>query len=267
MIHTLQSFLYVRLLQPILGFLERIGAFVLFVASVFRLIFQKPFDVHALFYQMNEIGVKSLVMVSVSAIFTGMVIGLQLGVSMERIISGISYYLGGGISLGIAREIAPTFTSLLLAGRIGSSISAEIGSMKVTEQIDALQTLATNPIHYLVVPRLLASILMFPLLTVISVILSIIGTGFIFWFKLDIPLGHYIDNVKDFLTIADVMSGLIKTFFFGAAITLVSSYMGFQTSGGAAGVGKSTIKAVVSSYMAIIVSNYFLTYIFQLFNF
>jgi len=252
--------------EGILGLLEEIGAFTLFCISTVRWIFARPFDFKSFLHQMREIGVKSIPVGSVSSFFIGMVMALQLGVSMEKVMQGISTFMGGGIALAMTRELAPVLTAVLVAGRVGSSIAAEVGTMKVTEQIDALSTLATNPIHYLSVPRFLASVLSLPLITMLSIVLGVFGGAVISKFQLDIPWSTYFETAQTFVKPNDLISGLLKPFFFGAEIALMSCFTGFRARGGAEGVGKATIQAVVYSYMLIIVSDYFLTAMFQSFG-
>lgn len=245
---------------------ESIGAFAIFTAETIRRVFAKPFDGQNLLHQLNEIGVKSIPVGVVSSFFVGMVMALQLGGPMEKQIQGISTYMGGGISLAMVRELAPVLTAVLLAGRIGSSIAAEIGTMKVTEQIDALTTLATNPIHYLSVPRFLASLISLPLISMMAIVVGVLGGAIISYVSLDIPFNMYFENARTMVKLNDLFSGVGKTFFFGAEIALVSCFTGFRAKGGAAGVGQATIQAVVFSFMMIIVSDYFITYLFQLFG-
>ncbi len=246
--------------------LENIGSFTIFTVATIRWVFARPFDYRALVYQMNEIGVKSIPVGAVSTFFVGMVMALQMGGPMEEQIQGISTYMGGGISLAMVRELAPVLTAVLLAGRVGSSIAAEVGTMKVTEQIDALSTLATNPIHYLSVPRFLAGVISLPLISVLSIVLGVMGGAIISYISLDIPFEVYFDNARGLVQVRDLISGITKTVFFGAEISLISCFTGFRAKGGAEGVGQATIAAVVNSFMVIIISDYFLTYIFQLFG-
>ncbi len=246
-----------------ISMVETFGAFVIFSAQTIRYVFAPPFDFRSFMKQMSEIGVKSIPVGVVSSFFVGMVMALQLGGPMEEQIQGISVYMGGGIALAMVRELAPVLTAVLLAGRVGSSIAAEVGTMKVTEQIDALTTLATNPIHYLSVPRFLAAFFSLPLITMMSMVVGVLGGALISLVSLDIPLPVYLENAKTLVYFTDVISGLIKTFFFGAEIALIASFTGFRAKGGAEGVGQATIQAVVFSFMMIIVSDYFLTYLLQ----
>jgi len=255
-----------RIGEAVLNLLEAIGAFTLFSLRTFRWVFARPFDHQTLIQQMYEIGFKSIPVGVVSAFFVGMVMALQLGGPMERNMQGITTFLGGGISLAMVREFAPVLTSVLLAGRVGSAMAAEVGTMKVTEQIDALTTLATDPVHYLSVPRFLASLVTIPLIVVLAILVGSSGGAIISYFMFEIPYSLYIDNARQMVDVRDLVSGVSKSFFFGAEISLVSCFTGFRAHGGAKGVGEATISAVVVSLMMIIVSDYFITYIFQLFG-
>lgn len=252
--------------ENVINILESVGAFTIFTGQTIRWVFARPFDTAALLYQMREIGVKSIPVGTVSSFFVGMVMALQLGGPMEKQIQGISTYMGGGISLAMVRELAPVLTAVLLAGRVGSSIAAEVGTMKVTEQIDALSTLATNPIHYLSVPRFLASVMSIPLITVMAILVGVMGGAIISYVSLDISFNLYFEYAQAMVKPRDLFSGVGKTFFFGAEIALISCFTGFRARGGAEGVGQATIQAVVYSFMMIIISDYFITYIFQLFG-
>ncbi len=256
-----------RIGDAIIGLLETIGAFTIFAGQTIRWIFARPFDVRGLIFQMNEVGVRSIPIGVVSSFFIGMVMALQTAGPLEKYIQGIASFLGGGIALGMVRELAPVITSVLLAGRVGSAMAAEVGTMKVTEQIDALVTLATNPIHYLAVPRFLASVITIPMVVTLSIVVGTAGGAMISLMVFDIPLNIYVDNARSFVDVSDVISGVSKSYFFGAEIALVSCFTGFRARGGAKGVGEATISAVVISLMMIIVSDYFITYILQLFGY
>ncbi len=255
-----------RLGDSVLNMLEEIGAFTIFSLQTIRWIFARPFDFKELLNQMYEVGYKSIPVGAVSSFFIGMVMALQLGVSIEKVIQGTSTIMGGGIAIAMVRELAPVITAVLLAGRVGSAMAAEVGTMKVTEQIDALSTLATNPIHYLSTPRFLATFLSLPLVTVFAIIAGVCGGALISNITLDITFNKYFETAEIWVNPEDMISGVGKTFFFGAEIALVSCFTGFRAKGGAEGVGKATIQAVVVSYTLIIISDYFITYIFQLFG-
>jgi phospholipid/cholesterol/gamma-HCH transport system permease protein len=246
--------------------MEGFGGYFIFFKETIKWTFRPPFDGKNIVHQMLEIGYKSLPVTTITLFFTGMVMAYQLGSAMDALMSGSSIFIGSAVTISMFRELCPVLTALLLAGRVGSSIAAEIGTMKVTEQIDALRTLSANPVQYLAVPRFLACLLMTPALTVITDMVGVLGGGFIAYFSMGITLDKYIDNILNFIRLSDFLSGLIKSVFFGVQIAVISCYQGFSTAGGAEGVGRSTIQAVVKSSMAILISDYFLTYLIAMFE-
>lgn len=240
--------------------LEGVGGHFIFFKDVLKWTFRPPWDGKSIVNQMLEIGYKSLPVITITLFFTGMVMAYQIGSAMDALMSGSSIFIGSAVTIAMFRELCPVLTALLLAGRIGSSIAAEIGTMKVTEQIDALRTLYADPVQYLTVPRFVACLVMVPALTVVADLVGVLGGASIAYFSLGITLEKYIDNIVTYVRLADFLSGIIKSFFFGILIVVISCYQGFSTTGGAEGVGKSTIQAVVKSSMAILISDYFLTY-------
>jgi phospholipid/cholesterol/gamma-HCH transport system permease protein len=242
---------------------EEVGGHFIFFKDTIKWIFRPPFDFKNILIQMLEIGYKSIPVTSITLFFTGMVMALQIGKAMDKLMSGSSVFIGSAVSISMFRELCPVLTALLLAGRIGSAIAAEIGTMRVTEQIDALVTLRANPIQYLSVPRFIACFVMTPVLTIITDIVGILGGAFIAFTVLGITVDKYFENILNYLSLNDFLSGIIKTFFFGIEIAIISCYQGFKTTGGAEGVGKSAIQAVVKSSMVILVSDYFFTYLLQ----
>ncbi|MCP4133325.1 MAG: ABC transporter permease [bacterium] len=247
--------------NPFMRLMQGLGAHFIFFKDTLKWMFRPPFDGKNIIYQMLEIGYKSLPVTTITIFFTGMVMATQIGKAMDAIMSGSSVYIGSGVTKTMFRELCPVLTGLLLAGRIGSAIAAEIGTMKVTEQIDALRTLSANPIQYLSVPRFIACIIMTPMLTIINDIVGVLGGGLVSFFYLGITLDKYVSNILQYTTLMDFLSGIIKSGFFAIGIAVISCYQGFSTAGGAEGVGKSTIQAVVKSSMFILISDYFLTYI------
>lgn len=235
----------------------------MFLKETVKWTFRPPFDYKNIIVQMLEIGYKSIPVTSITLFFTGMVMALQIGKAMDKLMSGSSVFIGSAVSIAMFRELCPVLTALLLAGRIGSAIAAELGTMKVTEQIDALITLRANPIQYLSVPRFLACLVMTPVLTIITDIVGILGGAFVAFAALGITVDKYFENILNYLSLMDFLSGLMKTLFFGIEIAIISCYQGFKTTGGAEGVGKAAIQAVVKSSMSILVSDYFLTYLLQ----
>lgn len=219
-----------------------------------------PLRRRQIFEQMAKIGVDSLPIVSLISLFTGMVLALQSAYQMQKM--SAEMYIASLVALSMTRELGPVLTALIVAGRVGASITAELGTMKVTEQIDALETLATNPIKYLVVPRFLALIIMLPLLTVYSDIIGGFGGYTIGVYKLGISHAMYMKNTWDPLKYKDIFTGLIKSFFFAMIICIVACYEGMKAEGGAEGVGRATTSSVVASFILIIASDCFFTALF-----
>ena len=235
------------------------GVFSLFVGTVFQ-IFRPPFKRKELFEQMFKIGVLSLPIVFLVSLFTGMVLALQSAYQLTKMNAQI--YIASLVALSVVRELGPVLTALIVAGRVGASITAELGTMKVTEQVDALETLAVNPVKFLVVPRFLALCLMLPLLTVYADFVGMIGGYLIGVYKLLIWPSIYIQMTFDPLEFKDVFTGLFKSFIFAIIICIISCYEGFRTEGGAEGVGKATTLSVVTSFILIIAADCLFTALF-----
>jgi phospholipid/cholesterol/gamma-HCH transport system permease protein len=242
------------------GLARESGAFVRGGRKAWRL------DGRVILEQLEQIGSASVPVVLITALFTGMVLALQASITLEVKLKGVTQFIGRTVALPFIRELGPVLTGLIVAGRIGSAIAAEIGSMAVTEQIDALQTLATPPLRYLGVPRFIACVTMMPLLTAMACVVGLLGGFIVAGGLMGIPANTYFGDIPQMVGIADLVSGLGKTVFFGAIIAVVSCYQGFNTSGGAEGVGHATTRAVVWSSILILVSDYFLTSLFALFT-
>ncbi len=213
-----------------------------------------------IFEQAKKAGFDSLPIVSLLALFIGIIFALQTAIFMQRL--GSELYIASIVALAVVRELGPVITALVVAGRVGAAITAELGTMQVTEQIDALETLATNPIKYLVVPRLLALTLVLPLLTIYADFVGIMGSYFICVHKLGINSNLYFNVTKEALQYKDLFTGLFKTVFFGMVIAFVSCYEGFSVEGGAEGVGRATTRSVVTSFILIIMADCFFTALF-----
>jgi phospholipid/cholesterol/gamma-HCH transport system permease protein len=231
-------------------------------------IFVKPFYTADLFQQMDAIGVGSLGIVLLTGFFTGMVLALQSSVQLQAF--GATDYIGSLISASMIRELGPVLAGLMVAGRVGSGIAAQLGSMRVTEQIDALNTLGTDPIKKLVTPRVLAALIMLPVLTVINDFVGILGGNVIAKFYLGKPSALYWRTVFEQMLTGgftlryipnDFIQGLTKPFVFGGIISLVACHYGLKTSGGTEGVGVATTRTVVTASILILVVDYFLTQI------
>ena len=209
------------------------------------------------FAQMNRIGVESLTIIILTGLFTGMVLALQTYIGFQRV--GGEQLIGAVVALGIIRELGPVLTGLMVTGRAGSAITAEIGSMVITEQIDALKTLRINTFQYLVIPRILASTVILPFLTVFSMIFGIIGGYIVCVHVLELSHEDYESSIRNYVELADIRGGLIKAAFFGFILSAVGTYKGMGTSGGARGVGMATTQSVVAGSILILIANYFLT--------
>ncbi len=251
-------------LQPIgsafLAFLAAVGRLALFTLHGVAALFSPPFYFRQIGRQMVEIGYYSLPVVGLTAIFTGAVLALQSYSGFSRFSAESSIPMV--VALSITRELGPVLAGLMIAGRIGASFAAEIGTMRVTEQIDALVTLSTNPFKYLVFPRLLAGVLMLPLLVIIADIIGIFGGYLVSVQKLGFSPGPYLNNTFDFLEARDVISGLVKASVFGFIVSLMGCYHGYYSKGGAQGVGAATTNAVVSASILILLFNYMITELF-----
>lgn len=243
--------------RTIIRFSESLGHIIILFYHLLRQLLHPPFELRNSFKQMLEIGVKSLPVVLITAVFTGMVFALQTYTGFKRF--GAEALVGTVVALSMTRELGPVLTGLIVAGRAGAAMAAELGTMRVTEQIDALETLATNPIKYLIVPRFIAGVFMLPALSTIADITGIIGGYFITVGIFETSSIVYWKRTWDYLEVSDIYNGLIKACFFGASISLISCYKGFYTSGGAEGVGRATTGAVVLSSMTILISDYFLS--------
>ncbi len=222
--------------------------------------FVPPYKKERILEQANKAGVDSLPLVSLIALFIGFIFALQTAYFMQRI--GSELYIASMVALSIVRELGPVITALVVAGRVGAAITAEIGSMQVTEQIDALETFATNPVKYLVVPRFIALSITVPLLTLYANAVGILGSYVICVYRLGISSSLYLRVTFEALWYKDIYTGLIKTIFFGMIIALVSCYEGFNVRGGAEGVGRATTRSVVFSFILIIVADCIFTALF-----
>lgn len=218
---------------------------------------RRPFEIHEWLRQMVRVGVESIPVVFLTAMFTGMVLALQTFIGFQRVHA--ENFVGSVVALAMLRELSPVLVGLMVTGRVGSSMAAEIGTMRVTEQLDALKALATEPVHYLFVPRVIAGIVMLPFLVILGDALGI-GGGYLVGVKLmrANPI-IYEQNTFQFLQMKDVWSGVVKAAFFGLILTLTGCVRGYYTSGGAEGVGRATTNAVVSASLIILFTDFFLT--------
>ena len=240
-----------------LTFLAQVGRLTLFTIDAVTAVIRPPIYWSLIAQQMMRIGYFSLPVVGLTAFFTGGALALQIYVGGNRF--GAEAFVPNIVVLGITRELGPVIAGLMVAGRVAAAIAAEIGTMRVTEQIDALTTLSTNPIKYLVVPRLVASVITLPVLVLIADAIGVFGGYVVSTRSLGFNGSIYIKNTVDFVTNQDVSSGVIKVAVFGFIIALMGCYNGFHSRGGAQGVGEATTNAVVTSSILILAANYFLT--------
>jgi phospholipid/cholesterol/gamma-HCH transport system permease protein len=248
-----------------LGLLREVGRLSLFTIDAVTSFVRPPIYWSLIFKQIMRIGYFSLPVVGLTAFFTGAVLALQIYIGTARY--GAEQFVPTVVLIGILRELGPVIAGLMVAGRVAAAIAAELGTMRVTEQIDALTTLATRPIKYLVVPRLLAALISMPILVAIADSVGVFG-GYVAATKsLGFTGSIYLSNTIQALTYQDVASGLIKAVVFGFVIALMGAYNGFNSERGAQGVGAATTNAVVSSSILILASNYILANIFTYFNF
>jgi phospholipid/cholesterol/gamma-HCH transport system permease protein len=246
-----------------LAMLATIGQLILFMINSVSHFVRPPIYFRLIGRQMIDVGYYSLPVVGLTTLFSGMVIALQSYTGATRVTADAALEnVTAVVVLSITRELAPVLAGLMVAGRIGASMAAEIGTMRVTEQIDALTTLSTNPIKYLVVPRIIAGLTMLPLLVLVGDVIGIFGGYVIGVFKLDFNPALYIQKTYNFLEYLDVMSGLVKAAVFGFVVTLLGCYMGYHSSGGAQGVGAATTNAVVASAILILILNYLISQLF-----
>ena len=243
-----------------LVFLSNVGRLSAFAATAISHIVRPPFYGRLLLKAVIEIGYYSLPVVGLTGIFAGMVLALQSYTGFARF--SAEGAVANVVVLSMTRELGPVLAGLMVAGRIGASMAAEIGTMRVTEQIDALKTLSTNPFKYLVSPRLLAGTLTLPFLVLVTDIIGVFGGYIVCVYKLGFNPATYIRSTWDFMQFLDVFSGLVKAAVFGFIICLMGCYHGYYSKGGAQGVGAATTNAVVSSAILILISNYIITALF-----
>ena len=244
----------------VLKFLEESGRVMILFFRTLGLTFRPPFDLRSLLMQIERVGVNSIPVVLITGAFTGMVLALQSYTGFKRF--NAEAFVGTVVALSMTRELGPVLSGLMVSGRVGSAMAAELGTMQVTEQIDALYTLATNPIKYLIVPRFLASLIIMPVLTVFADAVGIFGGYIVSVYLLGSNSTIYLRRTYDYLDLEDIYIGLLKACVFGMIIAIIGCYQGFNAQGGAEGVGKATTRAVVLSSLLILIANYFITALF-----
>jgi phospholipid/cholesterol/gamma-HCH transport system permease protein len=242
-----------------IAFILEAGSVFIMVGKVSRYLLQIWKNRKLVYEQMMVIGVQSIPLVLFVGVFAGAVASIQTAYQLKGYIS--YNYLGAATSVAIFIELGPVLTALVIAGRVGASIAAEIGTMKVTEQLDALESLAIDPLRYLAMPRIFSGFFMLPILTILADFVGILGAYLVAYINLDLAPEIFFGSVKEFFSLLNVFSGLIKAFFFGGTTAIIGCYVGFSTSGGAEGVGQSTIRAFVLSSALILLNDYLLSVI------
>lgn len=243
--------------RPVLNLVNVAGSMTVLFLDTLRMLFVPPFRFRLLIKQMEFIGVNSLSVIILTGSFTGMVFAFQSYIGFHKF--GAEQIVGTVVALGMARELGPVLSSIMVAARAGSAITAEIGTMKVTEQVDALNALAVDPVQYLFVPRIVAGLIVMPMLNAIAVFCGIVGGYLVSVNVLGINKTLYLDYMYQYIEIGDFINGMIKSFVFGGIVTLVGCYKGYMTRGGAEGVGRATTESVVMACVLILIFDYILT--------
>ena len=251
-------FLYIR--NQIVRFFVYIGGLIVLLVKTVFWTFAPPVRKRQILEQMYRIGVASFPIVFLISLFVGIVMALQSAYQMQKVAAEM--YIASLVALSLTRELGPVLTALIIAGRCGAAITAELGTMKVTEQVEALETLSANPVHYLVVPRFIAMLVMVPLLTIFADFFGMVGGYLIGVGKLNISHAMYVKMTFDPLALKDVTTGLIKSISFAVIICIISCFEGINSEGGAEGVGRATTSSVVRSFILIIIADCFFTALF-----
>jgi phospholipid/cholesterol/gamma-HCH transport system permease protein len=241
-------------------FLDQLGQIGILTRDFFKYLLRPPFESHALIEQLDNVGYRSLTVVNLTAIFSGMVLALQMGQFLEKF--GAKIYVSRIMGLSLLREMGPVLAALMIAARVGAGFSAELGTMKVTEQIDGMRALGTSPIKKLVVPRVLATIIMMPILAALADAVGLVGGWLISVTQLGVGGDYFYNSLIQHVALGDFTSGLSKSVFFGYLIGIIACAKGLNASGGADGVGRATTSAVVAASISVLISDFFLTKFF-----
>ncbi|MGH7815527.1 MAG: MlaE family ABC transporter permease [Candidatus Binataceae bacterium] len=242
------------------SFLEQLGEIGLLTRDFVRSLFRRPFETRLFIEQLDSVGVKSLNVVNLTAIFSGMVLALQMGEFLTKF--GAKIYVSRIMGLSLMREMGPVLSALMVAARVGAGITAELGTMKVTEQIDAMRSLGASPVKKLVAPRVLATIVMMPILTILADAIGLLGGMFVSVTQLGVGGDYFYTSFVQHAALGDLFSGLGKSVFFGYEIAIIACYKGLTARGGADGVGRATTSAVVIASITVLISDFFLTKFF-----
>ena len=243
--------------SPVYKFLDLVGGHLILIGRAFKWLPRRPFRGQNYLDAAEYIGFGSLPIILLVGLFTGMVMSLQSVIAFRQF--GLESVSGGTTGKAIALELGPVLTSLMLSGRAGAGIATELGTMRITEQIDALESMAVNPIQFLVLPRMLASMLVAPILTLLFVVIGMVGAYLVAVMLMHVDPGPWIENLRNIVVPRDVLQGFIKALFFGFMVATVGCYQGFNASGGGRGVGMGTTRAVVIGSVSTLVLDYFLS--------
>lgn len=244
-------------MKKIYEFISHIGNITLLFLEALKFVFIKPPKLKHIIKNMAEIGADAALLIAITGFFTGGVLVVETYPTFHQF--NAEFLIGALVSLSLSRELSPVLVALLVTARSGSAMAANIGTMKITEQIDALEVMAVNPIRYLITPRLIASVIVVPFLTILSIASGILGGYFVAIELYSINPYLYLEKMKDFTKLYDIIGGLYKSAVFAVIITIISTYFGYIAKGGAEGVGKATTTAVVVSSVLILILDYFLT--------
>ncbi len=251
-----------RLGDRVIERLEVLGDFGLLAMATVRSLFSAGLPLRETMIQVEAIAVRSTPIVAITALFTGMVLALQTAFALSRF--GAKPYVGSLVGLAIVRELGPVLAALMVGGRVGAGITSELGSMKVTEQVDAIRAMGADPVQKLVLPRVVATTLGLPLLTMFAIALGVLGGLIVADLQYQISPSFYLQTVSTTVTVGDFFAGVVKTFFFGWTIAMVGCFTGLRAEGGTAGVGRATTLSVVASSITVMVSDFFLTKLLML---
>lgn len=254
-----QSF-FERRREQFFNFIEDLGVVAILSGRTVRALFARPIEWRATVYQLEVIGVASVGIASVTAVFIGMVMALQFAHGLQKF--GGLEYVGRVIGLSFVGELAPTLTAVIVGGRVGAGMAAEVGSMSVTEQIDAIRALGADPVKKLVMPRVLASTIVMPILGFFALVLGFIGGMLVISLQFELPMAFFFRSALESVTMKDLAAGMGKTPFFGFIIAIVGCHFGMKTRGGTEGVGRSTTSTVVAVSISILITDFFLTKLF-----
>ena len=246
-----------RLGEAVLDRIDELGRFALLSAATARALVKRRFPALETLRQIEAIGARSTPIVLITALFTGMVLALQTGFALARF--GAKPYVGTVVGLSLVRELAPVLTALMVGGRVGAGITAELGAMQVSEQVDAIRALGADPVQKLVLPRVIAATLTLPLLTVLANLLGLLGGLAIAATQFHIAPNFYLQTILNIVTVGDFLSGIGKTLVFGWIIAMVACFQALETSGGTVGVGRATTRTVVVASISVLISDFFLT--------